>query len=366
MSEEKNKKINVLYLHGRPSAHSLHAIFAKSITSSFSYIDEFIRWQDKKRGTVYNLFAWVLNAFFLKEKKKYNVFLIDNLHVTFVIMRMLGLINKRQKLIVHLGSHTLYFMFSGKFSNINLWLHKVALSRYDALICEGQMAEDLSKLILKKKCPPTYVTFLGPESNRLLSLKACSPNFEKNNILIIANGPTEFREFYKGLDIMLKSFELAFQSNNKIKLYILGDWDLKILNNLLNPFSKEVQKAIHFEGSQINIESYVLISALCIHCSRGDAFPTSTIEVMTAGLPTIVSEWTGTKEIVEKISPLLIVPLETSIISERILWYFNLSKEEKQKLSDKSRIAAGKFNEKDAIVHYQNTFKKICNDLQIK
>ncbi|MCE3260719.1 MAG: glycosyltransferase, partial [Bacteroidetes bacterium] len=275
MPEEKNNKPRVLYLHGRPGAHPVHAAFARAITPEFRFIDEPVRWQDQGKGIVFNLYAWLMNALRFNNRKHYDVFLVDNLHVTVPIMRILGLLRKNQKTIVHLGSHTLYFMYSGKFSPVNLWMHKLALRKYDALICEGKMAHEIAHLLLKEKCPPAYTTFLGPQSSRNQLLKKCQPALGNNNILIIAAGPEKFREFYKGLDIMFKSFRIAFSANPKLKLRILGDWKQEIKDSLLGELPSEAQAAVEFAGVKSGLEaylSYLESSALCLHCSRGDAF----------------------------------------------------------------------------------------------
>ncbi|MBA3663519.1 MAG: glycosyltransferase [Bacteroidetes bacterium] len=307
-----------------------------------------------------------MNAIFFRDRRKYDLFLIDNLHVTFPIMKMFGLLGKKQKIIAHLGSHTLFFMHSGKFSRLNLWLHKLTLRTYDALICEGQLAEELAKLILKEKCPPTYCTYLGPNPERSRLLRTCVPSLEGNTIVVIAAGPEKFREFYKGLDLMVSSFNLAYKTNKKLKLQILGNWTEEIKYGLLKEISEDAARAINFAGPQSNLKAYVSYlgsASLCLHCSRGDAFPTSTIETMIAGLPTIVSEWTGTKEIVAKVDNRLIVPLEINLIAQKINWYFGLSITERQELSDKGRTAVLKYNEPDAIEHYRSTLKKICKNL---
>lgn len=368
MSERKNNSVSVIYLHGRPSAHPIHQALARTITNEFGFVDEPVRWQDRRKSIAFNIYAWFANAIRFKNRGRYNVFLIDNLHVTFPIMKMLGLLKRKQKIIVHLGSHTLYFMYAGKFSRINLWIHKLALQNYDALICEGRMAEQIAKLLLKEKCPPTYTTFLGPQKNRSVLLKQNHPNLESNTILIIGAGPEKFREFYKGLDLMFDAFKIAFSLNSALKLIILGDWSDEIKNKLLEQQSAQAVQAIRFVGPQSKLEDYLLYlgsSAMCLHCSRGDAFPTSTIETMAAGLPTIVSEWTGTKELAQIADNRLIVPLEATLIAKKIKWYFDLSKNEKQLLSDKSREATINYNEEDAINFYKETFKKICDDLKL-
>ena len=359
MLEKKDKLNSVLYLHGRPSAHALHSSLARSITNQFKFIDEPIRWQDKKYPGVLNLFIWIVNAICFKNKKKYDLFLLDNLHITPVFMRALRLITKNQKLVAHMGSHTLYFMYAGKFSRINIALHKWALQRYDAIICEGKMAEDFCKHLLKEKCPPTYVTFLGPLTKRIERLIKCTPDFKSHNILIIAHGPGEFRKFYKGLDIMIAAFYIAWKENPKLELNILGTWDQAIIQECLNGLSDEAISAIHFQSNRGDLEHFFNNSALCLHCSRGDAFPTSTIEAMTAGLPTLLSDLTGTKDITTQIDLNLIAPLDIHSIASQIIWYFSLPEAEKQLLSGKGREIAKNFTEEKAIVHYQQVFNKI-------
>ncbi|HEX8515668.1 MAG TPA: glycosyltransferase family 4 protein [Bacteroidia bacterium] len=368
MSEGKNKNLNVVYLHGRPSAHSLHSSLAASVAKEFKFVDSPVRWQDKNRHIIFDILSWVLNAFLFKDKKKYDIFLVDNLHVTPIIMRKLGLISKKQKLIVHMGSHTLYFMYSGRFASLNLRLHKYALRNYDAILCEGMMAKELSVLLLKEQCPPAYVTFIGPHSHRIKELQKQIPDLSSNNIIIIGSGPAQFRMFYKGLDLMIKSFDRAFSRNKALKLTVVGNWNREIIDYCLKDISMAAAAAINFTGV-INdtgaLVRFISGSALCIHCTRGDAFPTSTMEVMAAGVPVLVSEWTGTKEIVKNISTDLISPLNEESISEKILWYFALSNEAKIILSNASREAVKNFTEENAILHYQRTFEKITEELQI-
>lgn len=368
MREEDSKKIKLLYLHGRPGAHPVHRHLAESVATDFRFIDEPVRWQDKGRGILYNLSAWIINAFLFKQKKRYDAFLVDNLHLTIPIMRMFGLLNRKQKTIVHLGSHTLYFMYSGQFSRLNNYIHKLALRKYDALVCEGKMAQEIAKLLLKEKCPPTYTTYLGPRSSRSQLFKQCNPDLESNSLLIVAAGPEKFREFYKGLDIMVKSFGIAHASNPRLKLTILGSWKKEIIQELLSSVEDSAANAIKFAGSTATNEeyfSYLNSASLCYHCTRGDAFPTSTVEAMGAGLPTLVSEWTGTKEIVNNVDARLVVKLDVNEIAKGIEWYFSLTKEEKQKLSNASREAVVDYNEEAAVSHYKKTFEAIYKDLNL-
>jgi glycosyltransferase involved in cell wall biosynthesis len=367
MLDKKNNFKNVVYLHGRPSAHTLHSTLAKAITDNFQFVDAPIRWQDKKRGFFLDALSWVFNALFFKNKKKYDAFLLDNLHVTPIIMRKLGLIKKNQKLIVHLGSHTLFFMYSRKFNKLNNSLHKYALRNYDALICEGEMAEELTRGMLAEKSPPIYQAFVAPLETRNRMLQKCNPDLSSNKILIIAGGPAEFRMYYKGLDLMIMGFELAHIINNKIELIIIGHWSDEVIDFCLKNINMETKKAISFKGiitdSKLYVTDYIEKSALCLQCARGDAFPVSSIEAMAAGLPTIVSEWTGTKQIVKNVSKNLIANLSANNIAEKIGWYFGLPLDERKRLSLAAKKATENYTEEAATEKYKNIFVQIFSDI---
>ena len=94
-------KREIVYLEGRPAAHIIHRRLAESLGCKIDFIDPFLRWQDLNKGILFNLFAWLLNARYLAKKYKHiDIFLIDNLHFTPVIMNWLRW--KKKKLVVHM------------------------------------------------------------------------------------------------------------------------------------------------------------------------------------------------------------------------------------------------------------------------
>lgn len=359
MSETKKTKI--LYLHGRPSPHPLHGSFANVIGGEFQYIDKLFRWQDRNYGPLLKLFAWFINCFAFKNVRNYLVIWVDGLHFTPVFMRKLGILSKKQKLVAHMGSHTLYFMHAGKYGSVNNSLHKWLLKQYDAFFCEGQMAADLIKSLAPGH-PRLYTTFLGPESKRILSLQNSSPDLFSKNILLIAAGGSDFRVYYKGLDIMLDAFRLAYENDPDLRFTILGFWTDEQKNKLTHSFPAVTRNAIQFAGNVDNIQDYLSRSALYLHCSRGDAFPTSTVEAMNSGVPVIVSEWTGTKEIVTKVEKKFITPLDAEKIAQVINWYFDLDATEKQNYSHLFRKMSASYTEESAREHYLNMFNRFMTD----
>ena len=80
---------------------------------------------------------------------------------------------------------------------------------------------------------------------------------------------------------------------------------------------------------------------------------------MSAGLLTVVSKWTGTKEIVEQVDNRFITELTHKSISDTIKLVTNLSLDEKYEIS-------AKFKQISKLYEYEkmvNNYRKIFNDL---
>ncbi len=351
----------IAYIHGRPAAHPMHAKFASSVGAEFHYVDFKMRWQDRDTSILYRGLSWFVCAFSFP-KKNYDLFLVDNLHFMPVIMKMFCL-RKKQKIVVHMGSHTLFFMYAGRFSRFNTWLHRQALKRYDAVICEGQMAEALVHKLLERSSPPTYVVINGiPEQHIPLSEKKI--RLEDKKILFMGHGPGADRLWYKGLDLMIDAFTLAYKQDTQLSFTIVGNWQPEIQQQLLQRCPPDVRKAIDFAGQQSDLSQFITASSLYLHCARGEAYGLTVLIAMAHGLPSLVSEWTGTKEVVGRVTKEFISVLDKEQIAQKIIWYFNLPHVEKERLSAASSNIAREYTERRAIDFHKETFLRIIHDLQ--
>ncbi|HOL83525.1 MAG TPA: glycosyltransferase [Caldisericia bacterium] len=168
-----------------------------------------------------------------------------------------------------------------------------------------------------------------------------------HNILFIGNGPDWY---YKGLDLLVESFKEIKNYYDDAHLYILGNWS----NEVVSKYSTE---GISFVG-YASPEDYVEKCSLYIHLGRGDTFPVSSLEAMLGGLPTIVSEFTGTKEVVSEVNKDFVLPLDKDKIVKRVIEYFELSDEDKYALSLKFRESAKRFRKDIVLEDFEKKWKE--------
>jgi glycosyltransferase involved in cell wall biosynthesis len=363
MNDLNNSLIKVKYLHGRPSAHFTHANFAKSINADFEFIDFKYRWQDKKRNIFYIIFSWFYCAKNYTNRQKYDIFLVDNLHFSPIIMKYLFLKRKRQKVVVYLGSHTMYFMYAKKFSRINLIAHKIILKSYDAIICEGEMAKFFVQTVLKRRTPLIYTVFNGIPDSQNLSFASNRAVKIGKKLLFIGSYNNEFRFEYKGIDIMLKAFEIAFKQDNELRFTLVGHPYEKLLNPILDSMDKEARKAVTILDYTSNLEEVIFEHNIYLHCSRGDAFPTTVLIALSAGMPAIVNELNGTKEVVARINSNLVTTQDPENIAGHIIWFLGLTDLQKEKIMRDAQLISKEYTESKAVDKFRSVFEQLEKEI---
>lgn len=351
----------IAYLHGRFGPHVMHGRLAKSLKAEFQIIDKYKKWNEGTPSKPYLLYAWFFNAFAFKNPKQFNFFLVSGPHFSPIIMKFFRL-KKNQKLIVHLGDETMYFLYSkwyGKFMQKTLVR---LLNQYDALFCEGQMAADLAVLNGVHK-PKIYTTYLGVPIERQKQLLKLEHNYESNNLIFISSGPNGWRTYYKGLDLMINAYSKAFELAPSLSFTIVGDWDKELQEELMKNCSQECINSIHFVGYTKQIDKYLSEASFYYHTARGDAFPTVVLEGMSAGLIPLVSEWTGSKEVVGAVDKNFIVPIDEDLICNKLVELTKLSTSQRKLIAADMRKKSKEYTEDFAINHYQKTFEKFISEV---
>lgn len=329
----KNKKILYLYT----GDHIIHRKFAKSIGADITKL------------------SWHI-------PKGYDIYFTEASYIKTTIMKKLGKINKKCRLINIFADPRLYYLYNKFYFNdkknkikkypflkraVSIYL----LKKLDGVLCVGNFVKNYFQKFNKKT--PIKIVYSFVSSKMIKKLKKITPNLQSKNIIFVGNGP-DFN--YKGLDLLICIFKKLLIKYPELKLYILGQWDIK----------KEWKyKNIYFTGIQHDIMPYLKNSSLMIHLGRGDTFPVSTLEAMNAGIPVLVSKDTGTKEIVSMIKKNFITELDEDEIIKKVEDYINMTKNEKEKLSNEFRKISSNFNEKKQLKEFKLKFQELIDEIEL-
>ncbi len=343
-------ELKIAYLHGRPGPHWISRAFASSIKAEFHFIDEVARWHDLSLPSWIRYARWLKNALYFPYNK-FDIIFLDGPHIWPPIGKLIRGI--KIPIIPRIANETLFFLHSNYLKGLTKKGYLYALSHYDALIVAGKMQARLAQILLGNQCPPTFTTFNGVPDEKLASLVP-QANTDSRVVLMIAHGPGGWRTWYKGLDLWIETLHLASQQIKGLEGWVIGQWDETEKACLLKAFPGV---PVRFLGVMDDMSSIFPQVSLYLHLGRGEAWGIAVMEAMAAGIPAIVSEWTGAAEVVEQVWPEGIVPLSAEKATEAVVRYFSLSEAEKKALSEKSAtLIREKYRLSQAIAYFQASF----------
>lgn len=142
--------------------------------------------------------------------------------------------------------------------------------------------------------------------------------------------------YRKGQDNCLRSFKMVLEHQPEAQLVFIGDGEdrerLKQLSSELG-----VESAVTFLGHREDIEQQLSLAGIGILSSRREGFPNSVMEYMAAGLPVLVSELPGIRELVEHgVSGLIHGTDDVSLLAEHWLELLG-SAEKRKRMGEKGR-----------------------------
>ena len=167
---------------------------------------------------------------------------------------------------------------------------------------------DLSRDELRKafQIPDSRMRVIHPgiSTDRFFSMdrESCraqilrSHGFKKDDIILLFVG-MNFE--VKGLDRALKGvsvFSEGGTKNTQLKLLVVGKGDLKSYGKIASDL--KIGDQVFFAGVSREVEKYFLASDLFILPSHLDTFGMVVLEAMAAGLPVIIADTVGAKDVV--------------------------------------------------------------------
>jgi glycosyltransferase involved in cell wall biosynthesis len=331
-----------------------------SICADYQYVDFKYRWHGLSTSPFRIIISGILCAFSFPKRAEYDIFITSDPQLPAVLMKKLGLLRKNQKIVSYLGSQTLYFTYSGYYSRITRMFYKFLLSSYDYHICNGPMQAELLKNIISVEDYQVRTNINGLKAAKKESLSRLKYDPGSKIIAFIGNLYSDWRLHYKGIDLMLDAiYYLKTNYSQEIKIKLIGDYKSEFVYWLKQRYGESYSDFVILTGKAIDISSELENIGLYLHTSRGDAYPNAVIESLAAGLPAIVSEWTGTKNLVDQVSPEMITKLDVADISNKIMAFFQKDSETKLMLSNRAREVVKHLEEAYAINTFQDIVKNI-------
>ena len=328
-------------------SNTVHTTFFESVCEKTIKIHKHI---GKKQNSLLKGFSLILSSLLIP--KNYQTILTESCYYYPAFKKKLRLFNGK---IINLNSSPiLYTLHSGKFRGAMGKSLRMLLREIDGFLLLGKYgAEVLNKLNVKK---PYRVVYPFIPEDRFKKISKIRAEIEGFSILTLTTPDYEC----KGTDLLLHAFEKVVTEFPQARLHIFGRADL---SKELNKIPKNVAEKIIPHGYESVPEKIFSNRALFVSPGRGDTFPVATLEAMLAGIPAIVSEETGTKEVTEKLGKGFVVPLNQDLLADRIIGYLELPKSKKLQLSKKSKELAKKFREKPMVALFKRQFYSLLKDV---
>ena len=310
--------------------HYFHAALAKALHADF-YPAPKLR---SEKSNIITGGLSILKAVFTLPRD-YDIYFCEGTYIIPALAKKLGLLRKDAKIVNILASPLLYYIKTGIIKGIRKKFAISLLKEVDLLVCVGKMEHDLLKEIIPNAKSIVTYTFVRPEMRKkLMAKRNVYPNLNGHKILTIGTNSA----YYKGIDMVFEAFKIIKKRFPDAELNIVGSMPD------LNKYVDCNYEGVHCLGYVKDLVKVIKESSVYVHMGRGDTFPASALEAMLSGLPTIVSNTTGTKDIIEKINKNIVSKLNANDLSNRIGYYFNLSQNQKFIIAKKSYEAVLSFN----------------------
>jgi glycosyltransferase involved in cell wall biosynthesis len=250
--------------------------------------------------------------------------------------------------------------------------------RYDLTIADGfsslPVGWIMKKLGLCRKLAfittsPTYIRFFKASSLFLNSVDlvialssityfATRRMFDFNRQIIICHPIPDISEFLKvrpslgsrkicfvGSLIYWKGAHLLPRIIAKVRMKMDGAELLVIGSGKLDNVNVDGFRLFGFVSPQ-DLPKILSDCSVYVHPARFDCWAVTVVEAMAAGLIPVVTEMTGSKDLVEQVNPDLVVPVDVDAISSKIIEVLSMDIDEKEALSKRAKQVAAEWSAK--------------------
>jgi len=138
----------------------------------------------------------------------------------------------------------------------------------------------------------------------------------------------------KGIFLLPQIFEAVKKEIRQVRFFVLGRETYYTLW-----LRRRIGPEVRIVG-YTDPEPYLKRSCILLHPAVYDAFSCAVLEAMASGLIPIISDRTGVKEFVGRISGKLVLKLDPELFADRVIEILNMPLSQKKELSNELRERA--------------------------
>lgn len=248
-----------------------------------------------------------------------------------------------------LNSDSMYALFKSLLGKYGTSILKQVLRRVvDGVIVVSEFMQKYIKSVVGKETPirVAHPYIQQPLFDKLGELK---PTPESEVVVTVGSSRN-----YKGTPMLVDAWEDVRRYNPNLKLHIVGSG---------HPNAYESVPGIKVRGFVDDLTQVYSNAGLYVQPSQVDAFPVATLEALRASVPAVVTNTTGTKSEVSKLSENFISGRSSNKIREKINWWFGCDLRYRQRLSDRSGEIGSKFGPEYRKMMFKNAFEDIISEI---
>lgn len=226
---------------------------------------------------------------------------------------------------------------------------KYAFNTYiDGVIAVSEFSLGYTTEIIKGKPSAVANPYIQPDL--FYDLGEVSPNLTNKTAVTVGTFAR-----YKGQDILVDAWQMVRQEHPSAHLKLVGSG---------YPQTLESTPGVEVLGYVEDLPSTLASASLYIQPSRMDNYPVSVLEALRVGLPALVTETTGNRDIIRQIDEDMIVGPVADELASGISRYFSLSTLHREKLSSIARDYGETFDDETQKKAFQSAFQYVVNNIK--
>lgn len=343
-----NKK-SVLMLHQFHEPHPAHRVFAEAVGADYRHFEtgEPIGGAEANTGSMLDRLT---NAITLNQ---YDIVIGEGTIPIYTLL-FYKMFNNWDADVVPLIADESFLRISQQRTH-HLWKHGIGRMMSESIsgaIAVSELCREWSQPYLDTDFRIVHPCIDDQKYDLLSSITRSYRLNEPIRILHAGTVSDEAAVKKKNVDLLSK----VISNTSGWQLRLLGEghnqFDYSSLSGVEAPgYIKELSEfAAEFEHADIYVQS-----------SSGDAFPVASLEAMLAGIPTIVTKETGTREVVEQVDRNLVREATPHDIKSGIEYVMSLSNNERKDIGERLSTRVADLTEHNQAERFRNALEDLTS-----